>query len=54
MIEDEKAFTEAVTAAVPLAEAGKLITFGIKANEPNTGFGYKKRIRRRLFGGFIC
>ena len=29
--------------AIPLAEAGKLVTFGIVAHEPNTGYGYIKK-----------
>ena len=40
VIADQKAFTEAVLRALPLAEAGKLVTFGIVPNEPHTGYGY--------------
>ena len=40
VIADQAAFTEAVTKAVPLAEAGKLVTFGILPTEPHTGYGY--------------
>lgn len=40
VIADKKAFTEAVIKAVPLAEAGKLVTFGIAPTEPHTGYGY--------------
>jgi mannose-1-phosphate guanylyltransferase len=29
--------------AIPLAEAGKLVTFSIVAHEPNTGYGYIKK-----------
>jgi len=43
VIQDEAAFTSAVYAAIPLAESGKLVTFGIEPNEPNTGYGYIKR-----------
>ena len=43
VIQDQAAFTKAVTDAVPLAEAGKLVTFGIVADKPHTGFGYIKR-----------
>lgn len=43
VIQDERAFTKAVRDAVPLAEAGKLVTFGIVAHEPNIGYGYIKR-----------
>jgi len=38
----QAAFTEAVMKAVPLAEAGKLVTFGIVPIEPHTGYGYIK------------
>lgn len=40
VIADQTAFTEAVMKAVPLAEAGKLVTFGILPTEPHTGYGY--------------
>jgi len=43
MIQDDAAFTRAVNDAIPLAESGKLVTFGIVADEPNTGYGYIKR-----------
>lgn len=40
VIADQTAFTNAVMKAVPLAEAGKLVTFGIVPLEPHTGYGY--------------
>jgi mannose-1-phosphate guanylyltransferase len=40
VIADQEAFTEAVMKAVPLAEAGKLVTFGIVPTEPHVGYGY--------------
>ena len=40
VIADQDAFTDAVRKAVPLAEAGKLVTFGIVPSEPHTGYGY--------------
>jgi len=43
IIQDEAAFTEAVTKAIPLANEGKLVTFGIMPSEPNIGYGYIKR-----------
>ncbi|MDC1307023.1 mannose-1-phosphate guanylyltransferase/mannose-6-phosphate isomerase [Pseudomonadales bacterium] len=43
VIQDEVSFTKTVLDAVPLAESGKLVTFGIVAHEPNTGYGYIKR-----------
>ena len=42
VIEDQQAFTAAVLKAVPLAEDGKLVTFGIVPTEPHTGYGYIK------------
>jgi mannose-1-phosphate guanylyltransferase len=43
VIQDEFAFTEAVNKAIPLAEKGKLVTFGIVPRELDTGYGYIKR-----------
>lgn len=43
VILDEKAFVDAVEKAIPLAEAGKLVTFGIVPTEAHTGYGYIKR-----------
>ena len=43
VIQDELAFTKAVSEALPLAEAGKLVTFGILPSEPHTGYGYIKK-----------
>lgn len=36
-------FRASIQAAVPLAEQGKLVTFGIVATAPETGYGYIKR-----------
>jgi mannose-1-phosphate guanylyltransferase len=43
VIQDVAAFTKTVMNAIPLAEAGKLVTFGIVAHEPNTEYGYIKK-----------
>ena len=40
VIADRAAFTEAVMRALPLAETGKLVTFGVVPSEPHTGYGY--------------
>ncbi len=37
---DEPAFLDAVRVALPAAEAGRLVTFGIVPNGPETGYGY--------------
>ena len=43
VIQDEEAFTKAVTAALPMAESGRLVTFGIVPSEAHTGYGYIKK-----------
>lgn len=40
LIADQQAFGEAVAKAKELAAAGKLVTFGIKPETPETGYGY--------------
>ncbi|MGI3210885.1 mannose-1-phosphate guanylyltransferase/mannose-6-phosphate isomerase [Roseovarius tibetensis] len=40
VIPDEEAFRAAVQAAVPAAEAGQLVTFGIRPDRPETGYGW--------------
>lgn len=40
LIQDEAAFSIAVSHAVELAQQGWLVTFGIKPQYPETGFGY--------------
>lgn len=42
VIANQAAFTEAVMEAMPLAEAGKLVAFGVAPAEPHTGYGYIK------------
>jgi mannose-1-phosphate guanylyltransferase/mannose-6-phosphate isomerase len=43
VIRDVPAFQSAVRLALPAAEAGKLVTFGVVAHQPETGYGYIKR-----------
>lgn len=43
LIQDVDAFQSCVRAALPLAEAGSLVTFGIIPTRPETGYGYIKR-----------
>lgn len=50
IIQNEAAFTEAVKRAIPLAESGKLVTFGIVPTQPHTGYGYIKRGKDLLEG----
>lgn len=42
LIQDEASFRSAVDAAQPLAGEGWLVTFGIKPDAPETGYGYIK------------
>ena len=43
VIEDVELFQKQVLKAQPLAEAGSLVTFGIVATGPETGYGYIRR-----------
>ena len=43
LIGDTRGFAEAVGKALPLANQGWLVTFGIRPGTPETGFGYIKR-----------
>ncbi len=43
VIQDQTKFTETVMRAIPIAESGKLVTFGIVPSAPKTGYGYIKR-----------
>lgn len=43
IIEDEAGFVAAINSAVPLAESGKLVTFGIVPTSAHTGYGYIRR-----------
>jgi mannose-1-phosphate guanylyltransferase/mannose-6-phosphate isomerase len=45
VLQDLAAFQRAVGLAVPAAAAGKLVTFGIVARTPETGYGYIRRAR---------
>jgi mannose-1-phosphate guanylyltransferase / mannose-6-phosphate isomerase len=40
LIAHQEAFSDAVSEAIELAEKGQLVTFGIKPDAPETGFGY--------------
>jgi mannose-1-phosphate guanylyltransferase len=40
LIKDEKLYEESVSEAVKFAQENKLVTFGIRAQYPETGFGY--------------
>ena len=51
VIQDEAAFVASVNEAIPLAEAGKLVTFGVDPTEAHTGYGYIKMGSKNR-GGF--
>lgn len=42
LITDYEAFTQAVTTAIDFAKLGKIVTFGITPDAPETGYGYIK------------
>lgn len=42
-IENHEAFHTAIQKAIPLAESGRLVTFGIVPAHPETGYGYIER-----------
>jgi mannose-1-phosphate guanylyltransferase/mannose-6-phosphate isomerase len=52
LIGDTRSFAEAVDKALPLAEQGWLVTFGIRPQGPETGFGYIKRAESTGKGAF--
>jgi mannose-1-phosphate guanylyltransferase/mannose-6-phosphate isomerase len=39
-VRDPQEFARAVDHAIPAAQAGRIVTFGIRPSEPNTGYGY--------------
>jgi mannose-1-phosphate guanylyltransferase/mannose-6-phosphate isomerase len=39
-IPDHQAFQATITAGIPAAEQGAIVTFGITPNQPHTGYGY--------------
>jgi mannose-1-phosphate guanylyltransferase / mannose-6-phosphate isomerase len=43
LIGDAAVFADAVAKAMPAARAGSLVTFGIRPDRPETGFGYIRR-----------
>lgn len=51
-IADPDAFRAAATAAAALANEGYLVSFGIEATGPETGYGYLERGEQLSYGGF--
>jgi len=52
LIQDVPAFHDSIRTALPLATAGKLVTFGIVPTHPETGYGYIERAAPTGNGGF--
>ena len=50
VVRDVAAFQAAVRAALPTAEAGRLVTFGVVPEGPETGYGYIRRAAEPLAG----
>lgn len=53
LIQDTSNFCLAVNSAISLAEMGKLVTFGIVASSPETGYGYIHRGKMISDVGFV-
>lgn len=53
VIQDQTSFENSVKKAIPLAEAGKIVTFGIVPSEPHTGYGYIKKGKEEGSGYFV-
>lgn len=43
IIKDKKSFQKSIMSAIPIANSGKLVTFGILPKKPHTGYGYIKK-----------
>ena len=52
LIQDVQEFQASIQKALPLAEAGKLVTFGIVPSHPETGYGYIEKGDSVGAGGF--
>lgn len=52
VLQDDKEFLRGINKAVDIALDNKLVTFGISANKPHTGYGYIKK-GRKLSNGYL-
>ena len=52
VVGDEAAFQSTVLSAKPLAEAGRLVTFGVMPTHPETGYGYIQAGQALVSGGY--
>lgn len=53
VIADIKAFHRAIAQALPLATAGRLVTFGVVPTGPETGYGYIKKGEQFSVSAFV-
>lgn len=53
LIRDVEAFHKCIRQAMPLAQAGRLVTFGIVPTAPETGYGYIEQGAALDEGGFV-
>lgn len=53
VIHDVAAFHASIKTALPLAQAGKLVTFGIVPTQPETGYGYIRRGKQLEVAGEV-
>jgi mannose-1-phosphate guanylyltransferase/mannose-6-phosphate isomerase len=53
LIENVAAFHAAIRTGIPLAQAGKLVTFGIVPTSPETGYGYIRRGAGHAVAAFV-
>lgn len=53
VIQDTAAFLQAVRVGVSLAQAGRIVTFGIKPRRPDTGYGYIKKGEDNGIAAFV-
>ena len=53
LIRDQQSFIAAVEAAAPAAREGRLVTFGVRPDRPETGYGYIKRGAEIAPGTFL-
>ena len=51
VVRDVAAFQAAVSAALPAAAAGRLVTFGVVPDAPETGYGYIRRAAKPIEAG---
>ena len=51
-IGDEKAFRRSIESGIEAAKSNKIVTFGVKPTEPNTGYGYIEKGNKNNLNSF--